>query len=78
MGIILGPLLGLLSLGVARGRRQGEVADKPLSFSLPGFRESLRRRFFMAGGLTGLAGAWLVVSQGLLFPSYHWADVDPR
>lgn len=56
---------------MAKGKRPGEVADKPLSFCLPGFRESLRRRFFTAGGLVALAALWFVAARGFVLHSPH-------
>ncbi|MEN6574737.1 MAG: hypothetical protein ABFD90_00230 [Phycisphaerales bacterium] len=56
--VVVGALLVmvlLMSLGVDRIRRQNNVADKPFSFCLPGFRESLRRRLFATAAIMGLA-----------------------
>jgi hypothetical protein len=51
--IFVGPFVflpfGLLTVG-----RLGDVAKTPLSFCLPGFRESLRGRYFRAAALVGL------------------------
>jgi hypothetical protein len=45
----------ILFHGMGRIGRLGDVADKPFSFCLPGFRESLRKRYFLAATIMGLA-----------------------
>jgi hypothetical protein len=47
--------------------RMGDLARTPFSFCLPGFRESLRRRCFLAGTLTGAAM--------LLFPATFYVSM---
>jgi len=49
-------LPGLIMLyGMGRIDRLGDTADKPLSFCLPGFRESLLKRHFLVATIVGLA-----------------------
>ena len=61
---VVGPLV-LLSFGLLAVGRPGQVAKTSLSFCLPGFRESLRRRYFVGAAVTGLAGALLALALNL-------------
>jgi hypothetical protein len=47
-------LLAFFSWGMGRVVRLEQIAREPLSFCLPGFRESLRSRYFRAASLLGL------------------------
>ncbi|MGE5294199.1 MAG: hypothetical protein ACM3VT_05170, partial [Solirubrobacterales bacterium] len=69
--------LGMATVGLAMYRevRGAGVTARPISFCLPGYRESLFKRHVVEGGLQGLgfvlvlfAGAW-IYCQGTLDPS---------
>jgi hypothetical protein len=61
---VVGPIVLLLS-GWSVVGRLGEGAKTPLSFCLPGFRESLRRRYFSGAAAVGLAGALFALELNL-------------
>jgi hypothetical protein len=55
----------ILGLGLQTIERVGRAARPPLSFCLPGFRESLRRRYFGGATMTGLGVSLFVLGLGL-------------
>ncbi len=79
--VVVGALLVMVSLvplAVDRVRRQNDMADKPFSFCLPGFRESLRRRLFVAAAIMGMALSIYPLVPCLLIRFQHpVADTDP-
>jgi len=55
--LFLGVPLAIIRLGMAMVERPADAAKAPFSFCLPGFRESLRRRYFIAAAVMGLGVA---------------------
>jgi len=55
----------ILLLGMDWARRPGDVAASPFAFCLPGFRESLRKRYFIAAVLMGLGASVFVLALAL-------------
>lgn len=59
-----------IDMSVTIGRRLRDTADKPFSFCLPGYRESLRRSIFLAASCFGLGltpfgvGIWWLEAFG--------------
>jgi hypothetical protein len=73
VGVITFGSVGLMMAGLWRVGRLGLEAKTPSSFCLPGFRESLRRRYVHAAMLMGLSGALLEVELSLSFPRHEVA-----
>ena len=76
--IVIGAFV-LLPFGLLTVGRLGDVAKTPLSFCLPGFRESLRRRYFSAAVLIGVGTSMISLPR---HPFLHselspLADGDP-
>ena len=55
--MFLGVPLAIIFLGMGMVERPGDAAKAPFCFCLPGFRESLRRRYFIAAAVMGLGVA---------------------
>ena len=69
--------LSALSVGRERVSRQNDVADKPFSFCLPRFRESLRRRLFIAAAMVGVLVSLYPLIPYVLLPLRHpWAEAN--